>query len=559
MDTSTLTNQIPDWTEVDFENITNITVVYCRLSQEDSRASESDSIQNQKKYLGNFVQEENLQNPIFFVDDGYTGTNFNRPAIRKALELVERGLVKNFIVKDASRLGRSYVEVGQITEMLFPDNDVRFISVSEGMDSSKQSDMDATIMPIRNLFNEFYARDISRKVRVAQQAMAKAGERLSTNPQYGYKIDPNNSKKWVVDEFAAEIVRRIFREAKMGKSHSEIARGLQKDKIETPSYRRMTLGENTPNLSHLRYGWGSAMISKMLTRHEYLGHTVNYRSTTKSYKNKKKIRNEEKDWWIFENTQEAIIDQETFDAVQKIRKHKRRPPLKKWAGKAGHENILAGLLFCAVCGNKLYFCASEKCGRNADHYKCSRYFKMFNACDVSNYVRKDALEHLILTDVNSLLEEFKINKESLLASLGEKFQLQANEEIRKKKRKLSETQQRIFDIDRIIQKIYEDNLNGKLSDERFKTMNANYETEQADLREDFENLQKEISQNEENGVNLERFISIVEKYSHLEKLTVEIANELVERILVHPAQGRGKTATRKIEVYYNFIGKIKNE
>lgn len=194
MNNSTLTTQIPDWMEVDFENLSNITVVYCRLSQEDNRASESDFIQNQKKYLGNFVQEERLQNPIFFVDDGYTGTNFNRPAIRKTLELVENGLVANFIVKDASCLGRSYVEVGQITEMLFPDNNVRFISVSEGMYSSKQSDMDATIMPIRNLFNEFYARDISRKVQAAQQAMAKAGERLSTHPQYGYKIDPNDSK-----------------------------------------------------------------------------------------------------------------------------------------------------------------------------------------------------------------------------------------------------------------------------------------------------------------------------------------------------------------------------
>ena len=554
--TSTFTAHIPDWTTVDFEGLTNITVIYCRLSQEDSRASESDSIQNQKKYLSEFVQEEGLKNPIFFVDDGYTGTNFNRPAIRKALELVERGQVANFIVKDASRLGRSYVEVGRITEMLFPDNDVRFISVSEGVDSSTQSDMDATIMPIRNLFNEFYARDISRKVRVAQQAIAKTGERLSTNPQYGYKIDPNDSKKWVVDELAAEIVRRIFREAKMGKSHTEIARGLQKDKIETPSYRRMTIGENVPNLSHLRYGWGSSIVSKILTRPEYLGHTVNYRSTTKSYKNKKKIYNEEKDWWIYKNTQEAIIDQKTFDTVQKMRKHKRRPPRKSWAGKAGHENILAGLLFCASCGNKLHFCASEKCGRNADHYKCSRYFKMFDACKTSNYVRKDTLERLILEEVNGFLRKFNLSKETFLTSLKEKFQLQADEEIRKEKRRLAKTKQRIVDIDRIIQKIYEDNLNGKLSDERFKTMNANYEKEQNELREAFEELQKEILRNEENDVNLEKFVSMVENYSKIDKLTVEIANDLVDRIVVHPAQGRGKNALRKIEIAYNFIGKM---
>ncbi|MBO4127026.1 recombinase family protein [Streptococcus suis] len=560
MNTSTLTSSyIPDWTEVNLDSLTDLTIVYCRLSQEDSRASESDSIQHQKHYLGDFVHEKKFRNPIFFVDDGYTGTNFNRPAIMKALELVEKGKVSTFIVKDNSRLGRSYIEVGRITEMLFPDNNVRYISVSEGMDSNQQSDMDATIMPIRNLFNEFYARDISRKVRVAQQAMAKAGERLSTNPHYGYKMDPNNAKKWVIDPEAAEIVKRIFRESLAGKGDSAIARGLQEDEIETPSYRRVTVGEKSPKLSHLRYGWTSSMINKILSRPEYLGHTVNYRSTTKSYKNKKIIYNDKKDWWIFENTQEPIIDQETFDVVQKMKQHKRRPPRKTWVGKAGHENIFAGLVYCATCGNKLHFCASEKCGRNADHYKCSRYLKPFDACQSANYTRKDMLERLVLEDVNSLLHDFSVNEEQLLAGLERQFQLQATKEIHSKKRIAGQHQQRISDIDRFIQKLYEDNLSEKLSDERFKIMSDNYESEQKELKNRLETLRTDIEQDELNSQNVQRFMDTISRYTKLDTLTVGIVNELVDKIVVHPSQGKGRKGFRKIELHYNFIGKIENE
>ncbi|HFI0215815.1 TPA: recombinase family protein [Streptococcus suis] len=560
MHTSTLTNyQIPDWTDVELSNLTNITVIYCRLSQEDSRASESDSIQNQKKYLGNFVREAHFNNPIFFIDDGYTGTNFNRPAITKALELVEKGKVSTFIVKDSSRLGRSYIEVGRITEMLFPDNNIRYISVSEGLDSDKPSDMDATIMPIRNLFNEFYARDISRKVRVAQQAMAKAGERLSTNPHYGYKLDPNNSKKWIIDSESAQIVKRIFQEAMEGKSDSAIAQALQKDEIETPSYRRMTIGEKSPKLSHLRYGWSSSMINKILSRPEYLGHTVNYRSTTKSYKNKKKIYNEKKDWWIFEHTQEAIIDQETFDIVQKIKQHKRRPPRKTWAGKAGHENIFAGLVYCGDCGNKLHFCASEKCGRNADHYKCSRYMKMFDACKSANYTRKDILIQLVLDDINSLLSDFSINKKQLLEDLEKQFKLQSDKEKYSNKRDSIKHQQRISDIDHIIQKLYEDNLSGKLSDERFKIMSSNYETEQENLKNTLKHLLLKTEKQEMNSQNINRFKEVLSKYTSLDKLEVRVLNELVDKIIVHPNKGAKRYPLRKVEIHYNFIGKIKNE
>ena len=307
MNNSILT--IKEYTEVDLTNLKDITVVYCRLSQDDSNTGDSNSIINQKKILNEEIAKKRLSNPIYFIDDGISGTTIQyRPAISKAIELVEMGKVKNFLVKDLSRLARNYLDAGRLTEITFPDNNVRFIAVSDNIDSDHQTDNDANLLPLKSLFNDWYSRDTSKKIRAVKQAKAKAGERMTTNAIYGYRKDPNNSKNWIIDPVGAEIVKRIFSEAKAGMSFSKIAKSLERDCIETPSRRRISLGENPPAVSQGLYNWHRTMVEGIVSKMEYLGHTVNGRTKRRSYKDKKTIWLPKEEWLIFKNTHEAIID-----------------------------------------------------------------------------------------------------------------------------------------------------------------------------------------------------------------------------------------------------------
>ena len=552
---------ISDYRQVDTSKLSDITVVYCRLSQDDGLDGDSNSITNQKKILLDVVTRENLPNPILFVDDGFSGTNFDRPAISKALRLVENRQVSNFLVKDLSRLGRSYIKVGQLTEITFPSFDVRFIALNDGVDSNKPNETNSIFLPIKSLMDEMYAADTSKKIRAVVQSKARAGERVTTNPPYGYLKDSNNPKNWIIDPVASEVVKRIFQEAKSGKSLSEIAKGLENDKIFKPDRHRIEIGlksiSSSPNVETLPYFWTRETLSAILGREEYLGHTVNLRTRTKSYKDKRKVDNSKEDWLVFKNTHEAIIDQETFDIVQKMRSHKRSN--QRYKNRIGHENLFAGLVFCGTCGRKHYFCPQEKNGLNHDHYKCSGYRKPIDGCENPHYIQKSALIEIVSGKLRQTIQEAHFNQEAFLKMLEQQSQAQFNKDNKCQQLQLQKDEHRSKEIDSIIQKLYEDNLLGKISDERFVKLSRSYEEEQKQLQTSISDLTEKLAKQQEDSLNISKFMTRISKYTELPELTVEIVNELIDKIVIHKPTGTKRNRIIQIDIYYNFIGKLNNE
>ena len=552
---------ISDYRQVDTSKLSGITVVYCRLSQDDGLDGDSNSITNQKKILLDVVTRENLSNPILFVDDGFSGTNFDRPAISEALRLVENRQVSNFIVKDLSRLGRSYIKVGQLTEITFPSFDVRFIALNDGVDSNKPNESNSIFLPIKSLMDEMYAADTSKKIRAVVQSKARAGERVTVNPPYGYLKAPNNPKNWIVDPVASEVVKRIFQEAKSGKSLSEISKGLKNDKIFKPDRHRIEIGlkpiSSSPNVETLPYFWTRETLSAILGREEYLGHTVNLRTRTKSYKDKRKVDNPKEDWLIFKNTHEAIIDQETFDIVRKMRNHKRSN--QRYKNRAGHENLFAGIVFCGTCGRKHYFCPQEKNGLNHDHYKCSGYRKPIDSCENPHYIQKSALIEIVSGKLRQTIQEIHFDQEAFLKKLEQQSQAQFSKNNKRQRQQLQKDEHRSKEIDSIIQKLYEDNLLGKISDERFVKLSQSYEEEQKQLQTSISDLTEKLAKQQEDSLNISKFMTRISKYTELPKLTVEIVNELIDKIVIHKPTGTKRNRIIKIDIYYNFIGKLNNE
>lgn len=552
---------ISDYRQVDTSKLSGITVVYCRLSQDDGLDGDSNSITNQKKILLDVVTRENLSNPILFVDDGFSGTNFDRPAISEALRLVENRQVSNFIVKDLSRLGRSYIKVGQLTEITFPSFDVRFIALNDGIDSSKPNETNSIFLPIKSLMDEMYAADTSKKIRAVVQSKARAGERVTVNPPYGYLKAPNNPKNWIVDPVASEVVKRIFQEAKSGKSLSEISKGLKNDKIFKPDRHRIEIGlkpiSSSPNVETLPYFWTRETLSAILGREEYLGHTVNLRTRTKSYKDKRKVDNPKEDWLIFQNTHEAIIDQETFDIVRKMRNHKRSN--QRYKNRAGHENLFAGIVFCGTCGRKHYFCPQEKNGLNHDHYKCSGYRKPIDGCENPHYIQKSALIEIVSGKLRQTIQEIHFDQEAFLKKLEQKSQAQFSKNNKRQRQQLQKDEHRSKEIDSIIQKLYEDNLLGKISDERFVKLSQSYEEEQKQLQISISDLTEKLAKQQEDSLNISKFMTRISKYTELPKLTVEIVNELIDKIVIQKPTGTKRNRIIQVDIYYNFIGKLNNE
>ena len=555
------TLRISDYRQVDTSKLSDITVVYCRLSQDDGLEGDSNSITNQKKILLDVVTRENLSNPILFVDDGFSGTNFDRPAISEALRLVENRQVSNFVVKDLSRLGRSYIKVGQLTEITFPSFDVRFIALNDGVDSNKPNETNSIFLPIKSLMDEMYAADTSKKIRAVVQAKAKAGERVTTNPPYGYLKDSNNPKNWIIDPVASEVVKRIFQEAKSGKSLSEIAKGLENDKIFKPDRHRIEIGlksiSSSSNVETLPYFWIRETLSAILSREEYLGHTVNLRTRTKSYKDKRKVDNSKEDWLVFKNTHEAIIDQETFDIVQKMRSHKRSN--KRYKNRIGHENLFAGLVFCGTCGRKHYFCPQEKNGLNHDHYKCSGYRKPIDGCENPHYIQKSALIEIVSDKLRQTIQEIHFDQEAFLKKLEQQSQAQFSKDNKLQRQQLQKDEYRFNEIDRIIQQLYEDNLLGKISDERFVKLSQSYEEEQEQLQTSISDLTEKLAKQQEDNLNISKFMARISKYTKSPELTVEIVNELIDKIVIHKPTGTKRNRIIQIDIYYNFIGKLNNE
>lgn len=552
---------ISDYRQVDTSKLSDITVVYCRLSQDDGLDGDSNSITNQKKILLDVVTRENLSNPILFVDDGFSGTNFDRPAISEALRLVENRQVSNFIVKDLSRLGRSYIKVGQLTEITFPSFDVRFIALNDGVDSNKPNETNSIFLPIKSLMDEMYAADTSKKIRAVVQSKARAGERVTVNPPYGYLKAPNNPKNWIVDPVASEVVKRIFQEAKSGKSLSEISKGLENDKIFKPDRHRIEIGlkpiSSSPNVETLPYFWTRETLSAILGREEYLGHTVNLRTRTKSYKDKRKVDNPKEDWLIFKNTHEAIIDQETFDIVRKMRNHKRSN--QRYKNRAGHENLFAGIVFCGTCGRKHYFCPQEKNGLNHDHYKCSGYRKPIDGCENPHYIQKSALIEIVSGKLRQTIQEIHFDQEAFLKKLEQQSQAQFSKNNKRQRQQLQKDEHRSKEIDNIIQKLYEDNLLGKISDERFVKLNQSYEEEQKQLQTSISDLTEKLAKQQEDSLNISKFMARISKYTELPKLTVEIVNELIDKIVIQKPTGTKRNRIIQVDIYYNFIGKLNNE
>ena len=552
---------ISDYRQVDTSKLSGITVVYCRLSQDDGLDGDSNSITNQKKILLDVVTRENLSNPILFVDDGFSGTNFDRPAISEALRLVENRQVSNFIVKDLSRLGRSYIKVGQLTEITFPSFDVRFIALNDGVDSNKPNESNSIFLPIKSLMDEMYAADTSKKIRAVVQSKARAGERVTVNPPYGYLKAPNNPKNWIVDPVASEVVKRIFQEAKSGKSLSEISKGLKNDKIFKPDRHRIEIGlkpiSSSPNVETLPYFWTRETLSAILGREEYLGHTVNLRTRTKSYKDKRKVDNPKEDWLIFRNTHEAIIDQETFDIVRKMRNHKRSN--QRYKNRAGHENLFAGIVFCGTCGRKHYFCPQEKNGLNHDHYKCSGYRKPIDSCENPHYIQKSALIEIVSGKLRQTIQEIHFDQEAFLKKLEQQSQAQFSKNNKRQRQQLQKDEHRSKEIDSIIQKLYEDNLLGKISDERFVKLSQSYEEEQKQLQTSISDLTEKLAKQQEDSLNISKFMARISKYTELPKLTVEIVNELIDKIVIQKPTGTKRDRIIQVDIYYNFIGKLNNE
>ena len=552
---------ISDYRQVDTSKLSDITVVYCRLSQDDGLDGDSNSITNQKKILLDVVTRENLSNPILFVDDGFSGTNFDRPAILEALRLVENRQVSNFIVKDLSRLGRSYIKVGQLTEITFPSFDVRFVALNDGVDSNKPNETNSIFLPIKSLMDEMYAADTSKKIRAVVLAKAKAGERVTTNPPYGYLKDSSNPKNWIIDPVASEVVKRIFQEAKSGKSLSEIAKGLENDKIFKPDRHRIEIGlksiSSSSNVETLPYFWTRETLSAILGREEYLGHTVNLRTRTKSYKDKRKVDNSKEDWLVFKNTHEAIIDQETFDIVQKMRSHKRSN--QRYKNRAGHENLFAGLVFCGTCGRKHYFCPQEKNGLNHDHYKCSGYRKPIDGCENPHYIQKSALIEIVSDKLRQTIHECQLDQETFLKKIEQQSQAQFSKDNKRQRQQLQKDEHRSKEIDTIIQKLYEDNLLGKISDERFVKLSRSYEEEQKQLQTSISDLTEKLTKQQEDSLNISKFMARISKYTELPELTVEIVNELIDKIVIHKPTGTKRNRIIQIDIYYNFIGKLNYE
>ena len=552
---------ISDYRQVDTSRLSDITVVYCRLSQDDGLDGDSNSIINQKNILLDVVAREKLPNPVLFVDDGFSGTNFDRPAISEALRLMENRQVSNFIVKDLSRLGRSYIKVGQLTEITFPSFDVRFIALNDGVDSNKPNETNSIFLPIKSLMDEMYAADTSKKIRAVVQAKAKAGERVTTNPPYGYLKDSNNPKNWIIDPVASEVVKRIFQEAKSGKSLSEIAKGLENDKVFKPDRHRIEIGlkpiSSSSNVESLPYFWTRETLSAILSREEYLGHTINLRTRTKSYKDKRKMDNPKEDWLVFKNTHEAIIDQETFDIVQKMRSHKRSN--QRYKNRAGHENLFAGLVFCGTCGRKHYFCPQEKNGLNHDHYKCSAYRKPIDGCENPHYIQKSALIEIVSDKLRQTIHECQLDQETFLKKIEQQSQAQFCKDSKRQQLQLQKDEYRSKEIDTIIQKLYEDNLLGKISDKRFVKLSQSYEEEQHQLQASISDLTEKLAKQQEDKLNISKFMARISKYTKLPELTVEIVNELIDKIVIHKPTGTKRNRIIQIDIYYNFIGKLNNE
>ena len=525
-----------------------ITPLYERLSRDDELQGESNSISNQKQMLEDFARRNGLPNPTHFTDDGISGTRFDRPGFLAMMEEVEAGRVEAIVIKDMSRLGRDYLKVGQVMEVL-RQRGVRLIAINDGVDSLKGDD---DFTPFRNIMNEFYARDTSRKIRSVFKAKGMSGKHLTGTVIYGYLWDEKR-EHWLVDEEAAEVVRRIFSLTLEGYGPYQIACKLSADRIEIPVVHLARFNEGVNRSKPVKdpYGWGSSTIVNILKKREYLGHTINFK-TRKHFKDKKSHYVSEDEWTIFENTHEAIIDQQTFDLVQKIRSNVRRYP-NGW----GEAAPLTGLLYCADCGGKMYVHRTNN-GKRISQYTCSNYTKVpcGTLCLTQHRINESAVLTLVSDTLRAIAEYSRNDRTEFIHTVQETQVAQQSADIAKKRRRLVAAQKRAGELEKLICKIYEDNALGKLPDTRYKALDAQYAKEQDALEIEIAELEKAVTGYEQSQKSAEKFIALIDKYENFDTLTNTMLNEFVEKILVHERSRKGsQDTTQEIEIYFNFLGR----
>lgn len=482
------------------------------------------------------------------MDDGYSGTNFNRPSWSELLEKIENGEVSTLIIQDMSWLGRDYLKVGFYTEVLFVEKGVRFIAINNSIDSVNQQDSDFT--PFLNIINEWYAKDTSKKIRVVMKSKGEAGENLCINPSYGYMKDPDNKKQWIVDGEAAEVVKRIFALCLDGYGPSQIARILKEDKVITPmTIHFQQTGRATRNVPPDNpYSWTSDTIADILERPEYQGHTVNFKTYKQSYKSKKTCNNHEEKWLVFENTHEAIIDADTWTWVQELRKNKRCPT------RTGKTNMFSGIACCADCGEKLYYCTSRNFETRQDHSVCSTSRLKGKEVCPTHFIRAVVLKQGVLAHMRMTIACVANHEEHFRKAMGAKQKAEAKRELATERRQLTQAQRRIEKLDWLFKRIYEDNINGNLSDARFQILSDDYEQEQEELREKLLHLNEEITKQEEQAENIDRFIGKVRKYLDLDKLTPTILNDMVKAVYVHAPEKSKGYREQQIEISCDLVG-----
>ncbi len=532
------------------ETIIGITALYCRLSRDDGAEGESNSIANQKKLLAKYAKEHGFTNTKFYVDDGYTGTNFNRPGFQQMLEDMEMGYISTVIVKDSSRFGRNYLEVGQYTDYYFPEHNIRFIAINDCIDSDNGED---DFSAFRNVMNEMYAKDISRKVRSSHRLRGNAGEPLAP-PPYGYVKDPENKKKWIIDPDAAEIVRRIFRLCIEGNGNETIARILQDDKVLVPQAYWQSKGmsrggkKTQPN----PYKWCKTTIAKMLEQQEYCGDIINFKSYSKSFRNKTRVENPKENWAIFKDVHEPIIDRETWERVQVLTKNsKRRKPKNENVKKS----IFTNLLYCGDCGHKLWFNINKQ-NPSIRFYSCSNYKGLRGTCESTHYVREDSLEQVVKMELFKLATYLDHDETAFAELLEHKTNKDALAERKAAESALAVATARSQELLRLYERVYEDNVNGKVTDDWFMRLSHKYEVEQEELKKQMFDFKNKIERLDTAQNSSGSFIRAIRKFMTMQTLTPIVLQELIDKIEVFPIEGTGKKRTQRLVIYYRFVGCI---
>ena len=525
------------------------TALYCRLSQDDGREGESNSISNQKDILLSYAKLHGFHRTVFFVDDGYSGTTFNRPGFQQMQQQIENGEIDTVIVKDLSRFGRNYLEVGEYLEIKYPLKGIRFIAIQENVDTQQNSGTE--MMPFNNIFNEWYAAQTSKKIRAVHRQRSNDGKRVGTSVPFGYVRDPNDRDTWHIDAEAAATVRKIFSLFLNGLGPTKIARVLESEKVLTPTAYNMQVGRRTfRELAGSPYFWQPNSVASILDNAQYTGCTINFKSTKVSYKIHKRKINDQEHWEVIPNTQEPIIDADTFQKVQRLRQNRHR------CTKSGRSSLFSNIVYCADCGSKLHFCTSRNRELYKEFFRCAQYKSGRGKC-TSHYIRNVVLEQIVLENIRNLADFVKQYEPVFLFLIAKERNNLREKDHDQLRQKVTQAQKRIADLDALIQRIYEDNILGRISDERFFKLTASFESEQAELTKFVETHEEDLNAIEDNNEGLRRLLIGLRECLAIEELTPTIVNTLIDRIEVHEAEIINGRKNIRVDIFYSAVGLIR--